>query len=163
MRIVWDVAENQFLAEISLTTEHWQADVESVKAAGFRTSGPPQWTWFTQKIAPLDYLKKNSPKSGLTITELALQKYQFLKQQSDQKKQLKKQFTKAAEELRPSNWKEYIDPETGIVCKEIPPADEPFVWKYTPPAPPEVYCFICGDVLYSYEYPDTCLWCSKIS
>jgi hypothetical protein len=162
MRIVWNPDEAWFQAELGLN-EFWQDDMALVRSLGFKTTGPPSWIWHTSKIALLDKLRSQQPKSGLSITELALQKYQFLKQQSDQKKQLKKQFNKAAEELCVSNWKEYIDPETGIVCKEVPPADEPFVWKYIPPAPPEVYCFVCGDPIFNYEYPDTCLWCSKVS
>jgi hypothetical protein len=162
MRIVWNDQESWFQAELGLN-EFWRDDMELVRSLGFKTTGPPTWQWHTSKISLLDKLRSQQPKSGLSITELALQKYQFLKQQSDQKKQLKKQFTKAAEELRPSNWKEYIDPETGIVCKEVPPADEPFTWKYIPPEPPSAWCFICGDAVYDYEGTDCCLWCSKVS
>lgn len=162
MRIIWNEQENWFQAEIALTSEHWRDDVDAAKAAHFTTTGPPQWLWHTNKISVLESLRKSQPKSGLTITEQALENYVRLKQQSDLKKNLKKDFEKAkklAAQDIDSNWKDFIDPDTGIVFKQVSIPETKFVWKYTPPKPPEIYCFMCGDPLYYYEAPDVCLFC----
>ena len=165
MRIKWNPEMSEFQAEISLTNDGWRDDVDILKQSGFHTSGPPQWAWLTTKVSVLNKLRDLKPKSGLAITELALEKYKFLTDQQTQKAQLKKQFEQAkkqaAEEIDSAKWRDYIDEETGIVCKQVEPLDTKFVWKYTPPPAPEVWCFICGDALYFMDYPDLCLWCSN--
>lgn len=164
MRILWNEQENWFQAELSLN-EHWRDDMESVRSVGFKTTGAPSWIWHTSKAPILNKLRDLKPKSGLTITETALEKYKLLNEQETVKVEMKKRFDKAkklvAQEINSSNWKDYIDEETGIVCKQVSPPPEPFTWKYTPPPAPEVYCFMCGSPLYFFEYPDLCLSCSK--
>jgi len=162
MRITWNTAENRFQIEVDHAT--LRDDVDSVKTAGFRTTGPPQWVWYTNKISSLESLRKNPPKSGLTITELALEKYKFLKEQAEKKAEVKRAFEqemKAAEERAPSKWPQYKDPETGITCFIVEPAAESFVWKYVAPEPPPQTCFICGSPLYMFDLDDICLWCEK--
>lgn len=162
MRIIWDSSENRFQAEIS--SEFWHDDIESIKVSGFRTTGPPKWIWYTSKISSLELLRKNPPKSGLAITELALEKYRFLSEQINKKKELKKLFEKAtkdAVENAAPKWLQYLDEEIGVVCFVVEPSAEPFTWKYIPPPAPGNYCFMCGDPVYDYEGIDLCLWCSK--
>ena len=161
MRIVWNDIEKWFQAEISLALEHWRDDVDHVKAAGFRTDGPPQWIWHTAKASTLNKLRKNPPKSGLAITELALLQYTTLNKQELEKEEFRRKFKKAAQEISSCHWKEYIDPDTGITCKVVEPADKPFTWKYTPPPFPEAYCFICGSPVFDYEGTDLCMWCAQ--
>lgn len=164
MRISWNEQENWFQAELGLN-EHWRDDMELVRSAGFKTTGSPDWIWHTSKASVLNKLREHPPKTGLTITELALQKYKTLNEQETAKADMKKSFERAkklaAREENARNWKDYIDPETGIVCKEIARLENKFVWKYNPPPAPEAYCFVCGDPIYFYESPDLCLWCEK--
>jgi len=164
MRIIWNNENNWFQAELSLN-ENWRDDMELVRSLGFKTTGPPSWIWHTSQISLLEKLRDRRPKSGLTITEVALEKYKFLKEQSSKKQELKKLFIKdkKASETTAADkkCKEYEDPRTGIVCVYVPTATEKFNWKYTPPAPPTNYCFMCGDFVYDYEGTDLCLWCSK--
>lgn len=163
---MWNISENWFQAELSLG-EHWREDMELVRSVGFHTTGSPDWIWHTTKASILNKLRENPPKSGLSITELALQRYEQIDQQDKKKTEIKKEFQKAKKaaerEINASNWKEFIDPETGIVCKEVPPLETQVVWNYTPPPPPDAMCFICGSPVYDYDYPDLCLWCSKVS
>jgi hypothetical protein len=163
MRIIWDNENNWFQAELSLN-ENWRDDADLVRSIGFKTDGPPAWVWHTTKVSILDKLREHRPKSGLTITEVALEKYKSLKEKSDKKHELKKLFVKAkkvaettaADETR----KTYEHPELGT-CVYVEPEADKFTTKYVRPVPPDVYCFVCGDPIYPYEYPDLCLWCSK--
>lgn len=137
--------------------------MESVRAAGFKTTGSPAWIWHTQKAVTLNKLRDLKPKSGLVITEVALEKYKFLNDQDVRKQELKKEFLKQKKQAEQSNdtWQEYDDPETGLRCKIVPAAESKFVWKYTPPPAPELSCFMCGSPLYLFDYPDLCLWCNR--
>jgi hypothetical protein len=164
MRIIWNNQEQWFQAELGLN-EFWKQDMELVRSIGFKSTGPPQWIWHTSKASLLNKLRDLKPKSGLTITETALEKYKFINEQEQKKQELKKLYEKAkeqaAEEINSANWKDYIDAETGIVCKQVEPLDTKFVPKYVIAAPPEIYCFICGDRLYMYELPDICMYCDE--
>src|SRR5579863_6839445 len=163
MRIIWN-RENYFQAEITVHTEHWKSDVDLLKIAGFKTDGPPNWIWKTERIAPLDYLKKHKPESGLFITELALEKYTFLKEQNEKKKVLKKELEKLKREVQAHSapkWEEYSDEETGITCFVVKPSETKFKLDYVAPKPSDVLCFICGSPLYLFDLPDICLWCDK--
>jgi hypothetical protein len=162
MRILWNEQENWFQAELGLN-EFWKDDMDLVRSVGFKTTGPPQWIWHTTKASHLNKLRDKKPKSGLTITETALEKYKLLNDQEQKKIELKKRFEKAkklvADEITATNWKDYIDAETGIVCKQVEQIDTKFVPKYVIQPAPEVYCFVCGSPLYYYEAPDVCLYC----
>jgi hypothetical protein len=142
--------------------------MEAAKAAGFKTDGPPSWLWHTSKAAVLNKLRAHKPSSGLTMTELALQKYQPLNQQEEQKAALKKQFKDAQKKAQ----KESKDPEiSGLVelvipegklwisAEDLPPIESK--WSYTPPTPPEERCMVCEDPLYLYDYENICLFCKK--
>jgi hypothetical protein len=156
MKIAWNETQNHFRIEITFQ------DIEVVKAAGFKTTGPPNWEWYTTKIAPLAYLKKN--KIQVTITELALQKYKILSEQEEQKQAIRKQYKQArkqADKDRGVGTIELVIPEKGYIdISDLPPKPLLYTPFVRPPAP-EVYCLVCGDPLYQYDYEDICIWCAK--
>ena len=169
MRIIWDPTEYRFLAELT-PGELWREDMESVKAAGFKTTGPPSWQWYCFKAKPLNKLRENRPKSGLVLTELALEKYKQINDREEQKAALKKEFQqadkaakKASKDSEISGTTELIIPEGKIwISREDLPPGKPFVWTYVRPEPPKELCMICDSPLYSiYEHPLICLWCEK--
>jgi hypothetical protein len=164
MRIIWN--NERFEAEFS----EFQTDLESVKSAGFRTDGPPGWTWHTQRVACLNYLRKNRPKSGLIITEVALQKFNQLNEKAEQKAALKKQFQEANKKAKKqskdpeiSGLTELVIPEGKIwISREDLSPSKEFVGTFTRPEPPKECCMICDDPIYFYEHL-ICLWCEKES
>lgn len=158
MRIVWNDTESVFVAEFSDFT----GDLAAVKAAGFRTHGAPQWMWYSPSpgVIALDRLRKYPPSSGLLITETALQKFNFLKEQFDKKKELKKTFKKLITAAQNDSVKRPTYEKDGFSSYSVEPIDTEFVMKYTIPKPLSDYCFVCGDVVYPPEQPDLCLWCS---
>lgn len=162
MRIIWNDQHSWFQAELS-QGELWQDDENSVQAAGFRTEGPPTWTWYCTQSKPLNKLRDLRPKSGITLTELALQKYTFLENKAAEKAALKKKI-KELKKLNPEPGKEskfYFDQELGFECMVIEPGKSDFKW--VPPIHPEpaAQCIICGGGLYIMDYDDVCLWCDK--
>lgn len=161
MRITW--TNERFEAELT-PGEKWREDMEAAKASGFKTTGPPSWQWYTEKAAVLNKLRDNRPSSGLTLTELALQKYQTLNKHDEEKAALKKQFEaakKEAEKSAPDTNKYYVDQETGITCIVVSPGSKLPYTKYNPPAPPSERCMICDDPIYFFESPNICLSCEK--
>ncbi len=164
MRILWNEKEHWFQAELGLG-EFWRNDLDLVKHVGFKTTGSPDWIWHTSKASVLNKLRDSKPKSGLFITELALEKYKFLNEQDQKKSELKKEFLKQRKQAATNctaEWPEYLDEETGIMCKIVAPAEKKFVLDYIPPNVPDLSCFMCGSPLYMYDLPDLCIWCDKI-
>lgn len=161
MRIIWNTTESVFAAEFS----DFDGDLDAVKAAGFRTFGAPAWIWYAPApgIKAVERLRKNPPKSGLTISELALEKYKSVKEQFDKKVELKKTFEKlkvaAQREQTGSKTKQYE--KDGFTSFVVEPSAEKFEHTYIAPAPPAAWCFICGESVYEYEGTDLCLWCSE--
>jgi hypothetical protein len=162
MRVVWDSNEFRFLAELT-PGDLWREDMEAVKAAGFKTTGPPSWEWYCFKASCLNKLRKNKPKSGVVLTELAFEKYKQINQREEQKAALKKEFEKAKKEAKKSEKSAacdtYVDPLWGP-CIVVKPADKPFANLFVPPAPPKELCMICDEPIYFYEHL-VCLWCEK--
>ena len=166
MRIIWDDQENRFLAEFT-PGEQWRQDMEAVKAAGFRTTGPSAWQWYAGTVETLENIRKNPPKSGLLITEQALEKYKPLLEKFQQKQELRKQFKQAQKTAKKqskdpeiSGLTELVIPEKGYIdASDLPPFESKWVPWYFPK--PDVYCFICEDPLYLPfpDYPDVCIWC----
>lgn len=162
MRITWNSIESVFVADFS---SDFSGDLDAVKTAGFRTYGAPHWVWYAPSpgIKALERLKKSPPKSGLLITELALEKYKLLKQQYDKKVELKKEFQKmrtaAQREQEGSKTKEYE--KDGFVSFVVEQKDTNFVNSYVKSAPGPDYCFVCGESTYLPEQSDLCLWCSE--
>jgi hypothetical protein len=166
MNLRYDTAMSEFVAEFS---SDFAGDLAAVKAAGFRTAGPPEWRWFTSSVKVLNKLRQNRPASGLTITTEALSAYQPLadrEAKNDEvrkalavaKKQAKKEqkpaetaealpdgrwWTVGIEDLHPSTYQ----PQNKIVTDLSLPL-----------------CHICAQPVYFYELqdPPTCLWDEKI-
>lgn len=168
MRIVWNQSEHYFQVEFT-QGDLWKDDMETAKTVGFRTTGPPQWQWYTTKPSVLNKLRTNPPKSGITITEVALQKFQFLNDQEQKKLELKKTYEKAKKAARKqskdpdiSGLTELVIPDKGYIDQSDLPPLVP-TWKFMPPPVPDACCFVCGEPLYWFpDYSDICLWCSKI-
>jgi hypothetical protein len=160
MRILWN--ENGFQAEFSQGA-YWQEDLDLAKSAGFRTAGPPEWVWSTQKASVLNTLRELKPKSGLTLTELALEKYKVINERERQKAELKKQYEtarkavkKAAVACDPTT--EYDFTEKGYKdAQDFPPTN--FRWDFKPPASPKNVCLICDEPVWFYEKDNICLHC----
>lgn len=155
MRILWDSVGNKFQAE------YQRDEVELLKSAGFKTDGPPSWGWYTSKAATLNKLRKINPKSGLTISELALEKYKLINEQESKKKELKKLFQKESKVAQNNSEKRPEYEKDGFVSFVVEQKDKPFVPTYILPEPPSNFCFFCGDFIYDYEGIDLCLWCQK--
>lgn len=144
-----------------------------VKAAGFRTDGPPAWVWYAFKSEPLTKLRSDKP-AILNINADARVEYTRLKEVEDrnaatkallavEKKKLKKKLNNdKLDALKPG---EYFDEGAGFVCLVVKPSPTPWVPKFEKPAPPETTCFICDSPVYSYEYGEdqrpSCMWCQK--
>lgn len=168
MRIVWNETEKYFQAEL-IPGELWRDDKDSIQAVGFQTDGPPSWTWFTRKASVLNKLRDTPPQSGLAITEVALQRYNFLDQQERNKLELKKTYDKAKRAARKqspdseiSGLHELVIPAKGYIdASDLPPIVS--TWAFVRPEPPDACCIVCGDPLYWFpDYPDICMWCDKI-
>ena len=175
MNIRWDTAESIFVAEFS---SDFAGDLDAVKAAGFRTFGPPTWIWYapSPSIKALNRLRENRPASGLTITPEALNIYKPLavieeqntntrKQLAEAKKQLKKERKESEKEETSAAFAGLTEEKWWIGAEDLPPWSE-----IAPKAAPEAIwegprCVVCQQPVYSYEYPEipVCLWCSKVS
>ncbi len=158
MNIRYNRAENRFEAEFS----DFAGDQHAVKEAGFKTTGAPQWIWWTQKVPVMEKLRKNRPASGLTITPEASDVYTPLLEQERKNDEIRKLAKKAKADQEPhSNWlpdgKEYLERED---LPPQPPLEKPF----QPPPPPDTQCSNCGQPVYFYEllgvFP-LCLFCEK--
>lgn len=97
MRIIWNPNEERFEAQF-VTGEQWEADKTAAMDAGFKTTGPPAWTWFVLKSAALAKLREHRPGSGLTITKEALERFNYL--QGVEKKNAELKAYAKAEEKR---------------------------------------------------------------
>lgn len=160
MRIIWSSEENWFQAELP-PGENWRDDMELVKQSGFKTTGAPTWLWYTSKASTLNKLRDKKPKSGLIITEVALEKYKFLNEQEQKKVELKKLFEKGKQAAQKDSVKRPEYEKDGFVSFVVDRKDTRFAIKYVRPVPPAAYCFVCGDPVYDYEGTDLCLWCSE--
>jgi hypothetical protein len=160
MRIIWDSAKNIFIAEFS--SDFW-GDLNAVKAAGFRTTGDPDWIWYTSKVKVLDYLRNHKPNSGLTASEEAFEKYNLLKRQSEKKREFNEIFKREKKQINETPpEKTYFDPELGMVtCIDVKPKIQNYTPRFVRPPSPKEKCSVCGEPIYFYEYPDFCLWCKK--
>src|ERR1700676_2235437 len=160
MRIIWNIEENWFQAELT-PGDNWRDDMESVKKAGFKTTGEPLWLLHASKASALNKLRDGKPKSGLVITEVALANYKLLNDQETKKQELKKLFEKgkvaARRDFAGSKTKEYE--ENGLTSFVVEQKDSGFVSKYVKPTPPKENCLVCEDPLYFYEYNNICIWC----
>ena len=167
MRITWNSQFKQFEAQLT-PGEHWAADQQAVKAAGFKTEGPPSWVWLTQRAGPLTKLRTNRPNSGLSITTEALENYNRLEAQETANAAVKK----ALKDAKKAQKKEKADTDekhgTGTSFRydadgwAIIELGESKIWnKFIPPVPPSTLCSVCRTPVYWYESqePLLCLDC----
>lgn len=158
MNLVWNKSIRRFEAQFT----DFAGDLAAVKAAGFKTDGPPSWVWWTHKVAVLNKLRKNKPSSGLLITDEALSEYTPLAEMEAKNEETKKLLKKAkgeAVKLRAPSWipagKDSLGPE------DLPPYDSSRS-SFVRPIPPPTRCLLCGDPTYPiYEQENLCLWCEK--
>jgi len=155
----------RFEAEFS----DFEGDLAAVKAAGFKTDGPPEWIWYTYKSSPLTKLRTHRPASGLTISAEAREQYTALSPVEENNAKIKVELAKANKELKKTLKEDegktsLVVPVKGYIgAEDLPPM--PLSEKhYVPPPPPETTCIICKAPVYPYELqnPPTCLWCEKI-
>src|SRR5205085_6214623 len=120
------------------------------------TQGPPAWVWYATKSSCLNKLKALQPKSGITLTQLALEKYQQQEKSSQEKAQLKKQYKKlrdtADQDAKQPKHKTAIDPDLGFTYLVVEAKERSFIW--TPPkhTPPATVCIVCEGGLYALDY-----------
>lgn len=155
MKITWNQAYGRY--EIEFTD--FQKEQALVKSLGFKTTGPPDWVWYTKRIEILHRLQKDRPESGLTMSPDARRKYDIDKMVFDHKKDKKKQAREddKFEFVLPPG-KEYLGRE------DLPPSTYKFEFVSTTPVP-ELRCGGCGTPVWFYERqdPPLCLWCEKLS
>jgi hypothetical protein len=159
----WNAELRRFEAEF----EDFQGDLDAVRAAGFKTDGPPDWVWYSQRAGPLTKLRENRPASGLTITAEARAEYIPLAQVEAKNAETKAQFAehkktlKKKLEVEEQETKAFVIPKKGYIDATDLPVMTPIERPYVSPPPPKEKCFICGSPVYFYEKqdPPTCLWC----
>ena len=156
MRIIWDSEFKQFEAQLS-AGESWTQDQQAVKAAGFRTEGPPRWHWIAFRAAVLTKLKESKPASGLGITPEALGHYKRLLAQEEKNAEVRK----ALKEARKAAEKDKLESGPEIDWDNIEPGESKIRIQYVPPPAPSLLCSVCRTPVYYYESqdPPICLDC----
>lgn len=164
MQIIY--ANGLFEARFS---QDFQGDLDAVKAAGFRTTGPPAWTWYAPppSIPALNRLRKNRPASGIAINAETFAKYKELAEQFEKNEEIKKAAKKLAKEQKakvkdeqytPGEDGDLFDADGNFRPHNLPPMPKSEN-SFVRPEHPGPWCQFCGDSLYFYELPDICLWC----
>lgn len=171
MNLRWNPSFLRFEAEFSTD---FQGDLAAVKAANFKTDGPPNWVWYSFKAAALNSLRENRPASGLTINSDAKEQYIALwkveeanakikAELATHQKALKKKLKEDKQEVATAFGPQMKMCHLGFMCisaEDLPPYP-PSEKTFIPPPLPEKRCFICSVPIYFYETqdPPTCLWC----
>ena len=78
MNIRWNPDLCRFEAEL----HDFKDEQPRLKAAGWKTDGPPAWVWYSVKSEPLTKLRTNRP-AVLTISSEARTEYTRLKEVAD--------------------------------------------------------------------------------
>lgn len=166
MNLNWNGTYNRFEAEFSAD---FQGDLAAVKAAGFKTEGPPGWVWHSYKAEPLTKLRENRPQSGLTITPEAREQFTALVTVEAKNAEMKAQLAAHNKELKKKlkieeqEGKAFIIPAKGYIdASDLSPCEI----KYTPyvrlpwTGP---LCSICSAPLLPFELhdPNICMYCEK--
>jgi len=188
MQIYWNAKDHCF--ELNFDRSNFQDNLDKAKGAGFKTTGPPQWVWYTDKIKVLKKLRENKPAEGLTITDEARKEFdsrlieedkkeEVLKWARDQKARLAGLPTEDEKKAkREERERKRIDAGKGPIVRKPRQARsggrvervevkyEPMAYnKFIPPPPPSILCLYCKDPVYEkYEKVDPlpiCLWCEK--
>ena len=160
MRIIWNSAQETF--ELEFDRSRWHEDLALAKGAKFKTTGPPDWVWFTTKVKCLQYLQEHKPLGGIAITEEALAQFKERSKQEEAKEAVMKIYRdeKAKEKKKKRSARaeqEHEERRENYKLIEHVP--------YKAPPPPDVLCVSCKDPVYDIfeqvlPYP-ICLWCEK--
>jgi hypothetical protein len=181
MRIIWNIASNCFQAELT-PGALWQKDLEAIKSAGFRTTGPPDWIWQAPSVRAVMRLRANKPESGLSISPEALAKYTPQAEQEEKNEAVKKQFAEGRKAVKKEQKKKEIEVEVQAAAYELMLSEKGY--KDASDYPPYVsiakpfipldnnreykLCSNCGDEVETFLYAETetepqyCLWCQKV-
>ena len=150
-------------------------DLESAKAAGFQTSGPPQWVWYTTKSKVLKKLKELRPE-GIVIAQDALEIFKAICVEEDKRAETKRIVAdlKAKAAGKPTQAEKDVKRatrEAARAAKGLGPIEKkprqarggmraeaineikyevPYV-AFVPPAAPSIRCIFCSDPVYYYE------------
>jgi hypothetical protein len=181
MRIIWALDGNCFEAVLT-PGALWQKDLEAVKAAGFRASGPPDWRWQAMNVKAVMKLRANKPESGLTISSEALAKYTPQAEQEEKNEAVKKQFAEGRKAVKKEQKKKEVEVEVQAATSELMLSEKgykdasdypPYVSISKPFIPPDnnreyKLCSNCGDEVETFLYAETepepqfCIWCQKV-
>jgi hypothetical protein len=176
MRIIWALDGNCFEAVLT-PGALWQKDLEAVKAAGFRASGPPDWRWQAMNVKAVMKLRANKPESGLSISPEALAKYTPQAEQETKNEEIKKQLAEGRKALKKETKQTKPKEDTILGRKadkgyldasDFPPVEsvsKPFILDMN-----REYklCSNCGDEVETFLYaptepePQYCIWCQKV-
>ena len=181
MRIIWNVASNCFQAELT-PGALWQKDLDTIKGAGFRTTGPPDWIWQAPSVRAVMRLRANKPESGLSISPEALAKYTPQAEQEEKNEAIKKQFAEGRKAVKKEQKKKEVEVEVQAATYELMLSEKGY--KDASDYPPYVsiskpfipldnnreykLCSNCGDEVETFLYAETepepqyCLWCQKV-
>jgi hypothetical protein len=98
MLIIWNSTD--YVWELKFAAgDEWKNDLECAKNAKFKTSGPPYWVWYTDKVKNLKFLQQNKPSSGLEITTEALEEFRKADEKENEHLKIVKQFKDAKAKL----------------------------------------------------------------
>jgi hypothetical protein len=171
MNLRWNPDLRRFEAEFGTD---FRIEQPLTKAAGFKTTGPPSWVWYSIKAAPLTKLREDKPPV-LTISPEARAEYTRLKEVEDRNVATKAQLAAHTKELKKKlkldkqdtmKPDEYMDEVLGFVCCRVLPKPAPPVSSYDKvKIIPTERCVVCKEYLFEYEYsptgPKVCMWCWK--
>lgn len=173
MNLRWNGSYRRFEAEFSAD---FNGDLAAIKAAGFKTDGPPEWVWYSYKAEPLTKLRENRPASGLTITPEARGQFtpmvameannaKLKAELAAHNKTLKKKLKTADQDTKASAGPKMKMCEEGYLCisvEDLPPKPPYQNTKAPPWTGPR--CTICDFPLLPFELhdPNVCMWCEKI-
>lgn len=161
LRLTWNPAEHRFEAEF----QDFQNDLDCVKLAGFKTTGPPEWTWYTSKIPVLEKLRKNKPPSGLTILLDALDQYKRLRKEEDDRlallAELKKAKKAVVESNKPVATSEPLKEGQEFGYNYVKDVERTIYIGYVAPEWTGLRCYICNAsvLVFELQNPPTCMWC----
>lgn len=166
MNLRWNGTHRRW--EVEFSTD-FQGDLVAVKAAGFKTEGPPEWVWYSYKAEPLQKLRENRPASGLTITPEAREQFTALVTVEAKNAETKAQLAEHNKVLKKNLKTQKLDatalviPEKGYIDATDLPLHETEYVSYVPPSPPDTLCIVCKTPIYFYELqdPSICLFCEK--
>jgi hypothetical protein len=153
------------------------AETGILKAAGFKTEGPPSWVWHTSKVPVIQKIRANKPASGLTIDDDARAMYLNMEENFNKNAAIKAEARKISQaQKKEAKLTTKALPESPDDCpmdgtlppcifagKELKPLVE-FKSPFTPTTHPGPWCVSCQAPVYFYEMLAPwalCIWCER--